>query len=466
MLEKDTYDHAMNADLAGEPALSINGKAYPYDTTKQLIQLVNKYSETNLPQEVSFRDLVNWMKVGERATHYLHPYPAKLLPQIAHFFLASDFLASTDDVILDPFSGTGTVALEANLSGRNAFFADANPLARIIASTKTDSYCLNEVEEVAKIIHQNYVRSRNCRAPKVVNLELWYSKKICRQLSRLRSAIDGLPDTQVKDLFWVTFSYTSRKVSNADPRLSVPVLTKTPKWDDTSPPDVWEVFSRQLNANLNRFQELERLRHPRAPTSECVGWDARNLKTPARWNTEGEHALVNSSVGMIITSPPYAGAQKYIRASSLNLGWLKLAEAHQLKQLENCNIGREHLPKNVYKSLRTTGVEAADEVLRSIYEKNPLRAAIAGVYIQEMRVAVNEMFRVLKPGGHVVIIIGNNEVCGHSFQSSKYISSLLTEVGMRPVLELVDEIKSRGLMTKRNKTASVISREWVLVYQK
>jgi hypothetical protein len=30
----------------------------------------------------------------------------------------------------------------------------------------------------------------------------------------------------------------------------------------------------------------------------------------------------------------------------------------------------------------------------------------------------------------------------------------------------VDDIRSRGLMTKRNKTASVISREWVTVFRK
>ena len=32
--------------------------------------------------------------------------------------------------------------------------------------------------------------------------------------------------------------------------------------------------------------------------------------------------------------------------------------------------------------------------------------------------------------------------------------------------ELVDEIKSRGLMTKRNRSAGVITTEWVIIFRK
>ena len=32
--------------------------------------------------------------------------------------------------------------------------------------------------------------------------------------------------------------------------------------------------------------------------------------------------------------------------------------------------------------------------------------------------------------------------------------------------KLLDTIKSRGLMTKRNKTSSVISREWIIMLRK
>jgi DNA modification methylase len=472
MLEKYTHAPTVETSLcdfmpqvAGIPQRSAT-IAYPFDTTKKILELIEKYKVDKKPQEVSFRELVSWMKMGERATHYIHPYPAKLLPQIAHFFLASNILAAHDDSVLDPFSGTGTVALEANLSGRNAFFADANPLARIITSVKTGKFSIKEINLAAQNLRKAYARTRKTTPPKVINIDLWYDEKICRQLSRLRWAIDSIQESTVKDLLWVTFSCVARKLSNADPRLSVPVRVKVPKWDENLPPDVWTIFSNQLQANILRLAEAVRLSSGSSVTSECVGQDARSLRVPSLWNNEETTQLADESVGLVITSPPYAGAQKYIRASSLSLGWLKLAEAHQLKQLENKNIGREHFPKTVCGAIQSTGISAVDEVLALVYKKNPLRAAIAGVYINEMRLAVIEMARVLKPGGCIVMIIGNNDVCGYNFQSSEYMSSLLASAGLKPVIKLVDEIKSRGLMTKRNRAASVISREWVLVFKK
>lgn len=470
-MEKNTHD-STEQNLSGDmPSVLVYQRraptpAYPFDTTEKIFNLIEKYEIDKEPQEVSFRELVSWVKVGERATHYIHPYPAKLLPQIAHFFLASNFLARADDVILDPFSGTGTVALEANLSGRDAFFADANPLARIIASVKTNLFDIDGVVVAAEDLRKIYARTRKTSPPKVVNIDIWYDEKICRQLSRLHWAIDSMRESDTKDLFWVTFSYVARKLSNADPRLSVPVRVKEPKWDESSTPDVWKVFFSQLQANILRIADLRRLRNARPVASECVGRDARRLRAPSFWNADNTKMLADESVGLVITSPPYAGAQKYIRASSLSLGWLKLAEAHQLKNLENENIGREHHPKSVSDVIQCTGICDADKVLSLIYKKNPLRAAIAGIYLNEMRVAIYEMARVLRPGGFVVMIIGNNDVCGYNFQSSEYMASLLAGAGLTPVVKLVDEIKSRGLMTKRNKTASVISREWVLVYQK
>src|SRR4051812_46112575 len=102
----------------------------PQDSTEVLNRLLDRYDRTRRAVTVNFRELVPWMPTGERATHFIHPYPAKLLRHIPAFFLSSDVLSAPGDTVLDPFCGSGTVLLEGLLHERYALGADANPLAR------------------------------------------------------------------------------------------------------------------------------------------------------------------------------------------------------------------------------------------------------------------------------------------------------------------------------------------------
>ena len=83
-----------------------------------------------------------------------------------------------------------------------------------------------------------------------------------------------------------------------------------------------------------------------------------------------------------------------------------------------------------------------------------------------MKVALDECVRVLRKGGSMVIVIGNNTVCNRPFDTQDYLTTYLQSKGMQLKFKLIDDIKSYGLMTKRNKTASTISCEWVLVFKK
>jgi len=438
----------------------LGDSAFPVDTSGSVRALIDNFEKSGIPQDISFRELVPWIKVGERATHYIHSYPAKLLPQIAHFFLAaSEYIAKSDNV-LDPFGGTGTVALEALLSGRTALYADSNPLARLIAKVKTTRLNLVDAELALSDVVVKFKRSRACTPPDVVNINHWYESSVIRELCRLKAAIDSELEGHVKDLLLLTFSSVSRKVSLADPRLSVPVkLKEYAGLKRKKVVGVIDSFIEQYNANLKRHSALNRFKCSGA-TSQCVGFDARDLRS------EDAKKLPSCSVGLIITSPPYAGAQKYIRASSLNLGWLGVITSKQLRALEDLNIGREHFAKDLYKEVIRTGIRSADDVLDSVYKINPLRSAIAAVYLLEMRTALTECARVLRSGGRLVLVIGNNEICGHEFKSSEYLAEICLGLGLCIELKLIDAIKSRGLMTKRNRTASLITREWVLVFRK
>ena len=432
---------------------------YPEDTSKAIETLRKRYMGSRRAIPVSFRKLVPWMKVGERATHYLHPYPAKLLPQIAHFFLSSNKFCPTRGVVLDPFGGSGTVALEACLSGRRAVYVDTNPLARLIAKTKLWDSTGVDFEITLNRVKERFKKSRTTAHPDVINVSKWFDPQVIRALARIRAAIRLEEDEKIKEFLDVTFSATVRRVSNADLRLSVPVLAKSKNLQIRDASDVWLKFEEQFRSNARRSSELRKIM-PNDVGIEIFGDDARSM-TP---NSGG--IIRKASVDLVITSPPYAGAQKYIRASSLCLGWLGLAGTGQLKPLENKTIGREHLLKNEVKNISSTSVSSANKVLARIRQKNPVRAAICSTYLNEMEQVIKQVSEVIKAGGYFVLVIGNNEVCGEKFLSSRYLAELASNSGFDLEMKMVDEIKSRGLMTKRNRSAGIIAREWVLVFKK
>lgn len=460
-MDLNTYE----VDCKSPDPVSINNApvAYEKDTSATLIEMLNQYQASKSVQTLSFRSLVSWLRVGERATHYIHPYPAKLLPQIAHFFLAAQDFFGKKLRVLDPFGGSGTVALETILSGNEAFYSDANPLARYITKAKTTKIDINQLRDELSRIEKRYKQSRASKRPDVVNLDKWFSIEAIKHLVRLKSSIDGCDCNDIKDFYLVVFSAVTRKVSNADPRLSVPVVRKN--LDTKNPVDVFRVFLQQAESNIARMNELAKI-GAHSTYVRDVGFDARALKSPKSWGECSNAPLESRSIDLIITSPPYAGAQKYIRASSLSLGWLGLAGSSGLKSLENKSIGREHLPKSIWANPFLTSVEAANDVIERVRTVNPLRAAIAATYLNEMEQCFQEMSRVLADNGHLVLVIGNNEVCGEKFLSSEYLTSIAKKYGLVPILKAIDEIKSRGLMTKRNKTAGVISLEWVIMFRK
>lgn len=440
------------------------------DFNDVFVEFLDLYSKDKSPIQVNFRELIGNIKFQDRATHSIHIYPAKLLPNIPYFFVNNSFFIKEDEVILDPFSGSGTVLLEANLAGKNSYGCDANPLARLISKVKTSKYDINVLNNLKNelIKELNSDNKVFCdKYPDVVNIDYWFLPNIKIQLNVILYFIKRISSKKYRDFFMLSFSNCIKKVSLADSRISVPVRSKInndfskhtffkeneSKIKNLENLDVYQKYIEIVNENIRRHKNKNEIQIKNIK-NKIISSDARKLN------------LENESIDLIISSPPYAGAQKYIRSSSLNLGWTELSTKENLRELDKMNIGRENYVKSEYLTLKETGNKEADRLLYEIYKTNPLRAHIASNYLLEMKQAIKEAIRVLKKNKYFVLIVANNKVCNQEFHTQEYLRQFAEEEGMETVCRLIDDIKSYGLMTKRNKTASVITREWVLILKK
>ncbi len=444
------------------------------DTSFLYEELRRDYSISSKVIDVDFRKMISWVKGGDQLTHQLHPYPAKLLPQIAHFFCRASILQDSPGILLDPFCGSGTVALEASVAGIQPYVADANPFALMLSRVKTTPYDIRKLEDYLENLRSRSASYRSAPAVEIVNSHLWYTVERKYALDRIIRAIRELKEEAIQEFFLICFSVLARKLSFADPRVNVPVRQRVKaefspatrsaikarfEWLERVSP--FDEFVRICRSNIDRVAFTNNTAPGRAKVVE-LGTDARDLKYSKR---KLETPLPNASVGLAITSPPYGSAQKYIRASGLALNWLGLAGPKELAGLEKRSIGREHL--SVKEPLSFDGIPIKyQRQLARISQTNMLRAKLTATYLREMGQVVAELARVTMRGGRNVIIVGNNQVCGEIVANDQFLVDSFEAHGMAAELVLRDDIRARGLMTTRNRSVPAISHEIVLVFRK
>lgn len=428
-----------------------------------LLDLTTRFKSEGSAVEVNFRQLISSGGGVNKSAHAIHPYPAKLLVNIPQFFLAA-LPTTSGSALLDPFCGSGTVLYEGALAGLRPVGSDSNPLARLITMAKLTPLDRAVAQRQLGDVMAAYPAA-SPTIPDVVNRDYWFSERIADCLGRLKTAIERNASALHRPVFDVSFSATVRRVSYADPRLSVPVKINPErsarygaKGDEVirrlarlANIDVGAVFWSIASQNIQRCPELGQ---GFAVDQPEIFSDARSL------------GVAEASVGLAITSPPYVGAQKYVRASSLSLGWLGLTPDCKLRPIERQSIGREHLAADEPLEPSGTGVSEADSLLEEIVERNPLRARIAQRYLLEMRDALSELSRTMMHDGALVLVVGPNLVAGLEFPTPFFLQRIAEGLGFSTQLHLIDSIDSRGLMTKRNRTAGVIQQESVFLLKR
>lgn len=414
-----------------------------------LTQLDNAVKNNSI---INFRELC-WDYSRDHYTNLMHSYPAKMYGPIAQSLLC--LYAKESDTILDPFCGTGTVLMQASLYGMHSIGIDINPLACLIAKTKTSKVSINKLKRETESLFSRIENHRgNYLIPSFENKDFWFEKDRQETLARILHEINKTTNLKYKNFFKVCFSSIIRKSSNADPEIMPPVKTRRmiKLIESGKKANVIEEFKKAVNANLIRLEKFCNDCN-RSSTVKVINGNFLNIE------------LQNNSVDLVITSPPYIGSQKYIRSTRLENFWLNLADENTLIELDHKTIGTESILMREI-AIGKLNIPIADELIRNIRNKDKKRAYMVYKYFSNMEMCIKKIYRVLKKNKYLILVIGDNTIRGYYIPTHKILSEILIKNGFKKDRILKDKIKYRGFMKKRNSTAGIIDYEWILIFRK
>ncbi len=411
-------------------------------------------------------------------THQLFQFPAKTYPPAARAMVHR--YSRPGDVIGDPFVGSGTIALEALVAGRQVVASDVDPLAVFITRSKITPLDPTELRNGFDLVLGNIARYRRTRQelldlqhrdlddqdfasasyeltiPAIPNRDHWFRRHVLVDLARLRSAILTAPlNPSVRRYLLACFASSIRLSSNADP---VPVsgleVTAYMRERDARGRtiDPFAIFARRASIALRGMDEYWRT-VPKPARARAFVADA--TRTDSRYPT----------LDAIITSPPYHGAVDYYRRHTLEMYWLDLTQDHaQRLTLKRRYLGRARVAQTERFTRRPLTAELARDTEATIRVSDAKRADAFRHYCSGMQRFFDRAAGVVKPDGWLVLVVGHSSWNGSELDTSGLLAQLA-----RPSFVLAESgtyaVANRHMSYSRRNGAN-IDRESVIAFRR
>jgi len=376
-------------------------------------------------------------------THCFHNYPAMMIPQVAERLIKE--FGKNASLLFDPYCGTGTSLVEANLKGINAIGTDLNPLARLVALSKTTVLNIQVLDLYLKEF-SNFVFSLlfdqeipNIIVPKFKNIDYWFDKNIQQKLAIIKYFIERIEDNKIKNFFLVAFSETVRDCSwtrNGEFKLYRMSEQQRQKFN----PDVFSIMLNKLSRNKKGLIEfIEVIKNKKVFTKI---YD---------FNTVYEVKYIHKgTVDLIVTSPPYGDSRTtvaYGQFSRLSNQWLGVIEASQ--------IDKKLMGGSIRRKIERFGNGIIDDVLNEISKLDEKRAREVYSFYQDYYKSIKNVASLIKKNGFACYVVGNRKVKGVTLPTDEITKSFFESNGFSHIETVVRSIPNKR-MPKRNSPSNQI----------
>lgn len=350
----------------------------------------------------------------------VHPFPARMAPEIALANLKDLRPGST---VLDPMTGSGTVARQAVILGHSAQGFDLDPLAVLISKVSTTKVADDKISAASERLMEEATKLKpfsidlpwiDESVPASEFVRYWFGAqqiKSLRQISYLLNEPDRLGiSADVADVLRIALSriiVTKRQCASLaqDTSHSRPHRVVT-----ESGYDVYKGFAQSVLAVRRRLAAIDG-----TGRAKIAMGDARDLMV-----------VGDETVDAVLTSPPYLNAIDYLRGHRLSLVWL----GHKLEDLSaarSASIGSERRPdkpidQDFYADMKNAMGATSD--LPSRYHGMIER------YVADIHRMLAELIRVMKAGAHATFVMGNSCLRGVFIHNSEALAVAAVKVGL------------------------------------
>ena len=397
----------------------------------------------------------------EQWTHGYHRYPAKFLPNVVKKIIEE--YAPNSHVVADLFAGCGTTLVEAKIHGKRSIGTDINPVARLITRVKTtpiEPEILLQTYNSLIELFDGYVENDYIDILHHERIDYWFCPSEKAKVAYLFSTVNNMEvDDTIKDFFYVCISHILKNCSRWLQSSTKPQIDSS-----KNIPDPFYEFKRHcqkmIKGNCAFYKKLNEEGRLNVPCNILLE-DARRT------------SILNESVDVIITSPPYVTSYEYADIHQLTGYWMDYI--FNLHDFRKRFIGTSYSGNM---SLEVHNSKLGQKIVNELSQKSKHIARDVTQYFNDMQEVAKEIVRILSPGGQACIVIGNTKIKEVQIKSAEIFYDFLQNAGMRRVDVIKRSIPNKLMPTLRDKVTGkftkldnpnckkVYPNEYVIIMQK